>query len=163
MTQDRIAKLLDETESFDELFNLVKEVVHAFTGLRRAGLSLGLADLPPGVAAYHPFASNAIVLNRALLKAVKKVAKSKREVNAFIFVVLLHEYLHSLGILEENQVRPLVKDICSKFFGEAHPASEMAKKSVYEIYPGLLRELEYTGPDVEVVRDFDSSTITYLG
>ncbi|MER3601845.1 MAG: hypothetical protein C4339_03900 [Nitrososphaerota archaeon] len=157
------ARQLDETESFDRLFALVKEAVFRVTGLRRAGLSLGLADLPPGIAAYHPFASNAIVLNRALLKAVNKVAKSKREVNAFLFVVLMHEYLHSLGILEEKQVRPLVQSICAKFLGEDHPASEMAKRSLYEIYPGLLRHLEYTGPDVELVKDFDRSTLTYLG
>lgn len=163
MDSERYRRVLEESEDFGTIFELVKEVVYKVTGLRRAGLTLGLADLPPTIAAYHPFASNAIVLNRLILRAVQKIAKDRVEVNAYIFTVLMHEYLHSLGILDEREVRPLVHKICAETLGERHPAVEMARKGLSDIFPRLLEAIEVSGEGVELVKDFDRSTITYIG
>ena len=63
--------------------------------------------------------TNNVVLNRALVNIVE-ATKSKRLVNAFIYVLSLHEYLYALGRQSEAQVRPLVYKISSGSFGPGH-------------------------------------------
>jgi hypothetical protein len=70
---------------------------------RRGGLMLYLANLPPQIGALHQVGSNSIVLNRLVLKAIESLAKSRRELNSFIYTILLHEYLHSLGYIDEQE------------------------------------------------------------
>ncbi|MDW8360738.1 MAG: hypothetical protein RMK31_09215, partial [Candidatus Caldarchaeum sp.] len=80
---------LESAASFEDVYRLVKQVVMERFGLRRGGMGLVLADLPPHIAAYHEIGSNAIVVNKLLLNAVYGVAKSKKIVNSYLFVVLL--------------------------------------------------------------------------
>jgi hypothetical protein len=106
---------LDRSESFEDIYRIVKQVVMEKYGLRRGGMGLVLASLPNEIAAYHEIGSNAIVLNASLLKAVSSVAKSKKILNGYVFVVLLHEYLHTLGF-DERQTRELVRETVTTVF-----------------------------------------------
>jgi hypothetical protein len=72
---------------------------------------LFLDDLPLRVEAYHSLGTNNIVLNRTLVNIVEAATKSKRLINALIYTLLLHEYLHALGRQREAQVRPVVYKI----------------------------------------------------
>jgi len=92
---------LDKCEDFSDVFELVKKAVKDVLGRWRVGLMLVLADLPINIGAYHSLGSNSIVVNRKILEAVKDSIKSKRKLNSWIFLVLLHEYLHSLGYVDE--------------------------------------------------------------
>ena len=74
---------------------------------------LYLADLPKGVGALHQMGSNAIIVNRKALDHVV-ASRIKQEVNAFMYSMLLHEYLHSLGYMDEFEVRRLTYEV-SKF------------------------------------------------
>jgi len=40
-----------------------------------------------------------VVLNRTLLRTIETLARSKEEVNSYVFMVLAHEYIHSLATL----------------------------------------------------------------
>ena len=73
------------------------------TGRHRAGLTLYLAELPTNVGAFYPVGSNVIVMNKELLKVVDESPKSKRVKTSFVYSILLHEYLHSLGYLNESE------------------------------------------------------------
>ena len=42
-------------------------------------------------------------------------------------MVLAHEYLHSLGIVNENAVRQMTFELCSWMLGNDHAATKMAK------------------------------------
>jgi hypothetical protein len=92
------------------------------------------------------------------------VSKNDREVNYFVFMVLMHEYLHSLGYLSEASVRNLCERICSAVLGSDHPSVKLAKTNWLEIHP----ELQMVGKsrvsdDYEVVDRFDVSSTSYIG
>ncbi|MBI2649461.1 MAG: hypothetical protein HYW93_07410 [Thaumarchaeota archaeon] len=98
------ARRLAECDTYDETFELVKRAAENELGLHRAGLTLVLGDLTNIVGAYHELGSNAIVMNRNLLKIVWRLTKSKKMRNSYVFMILLHEYLHSLGYKKQSPV-----------------------------------------------------------
>ncbi|MEW6605249.1 MAG: hypothetical protein AB1351_11265 [Thermoproteota archaeon] len=157
--RERIANLKD----FNEAFELVKSAVLQKFKMHRAGLSLILQMMPSNIGAYHMLGSNAIVMNNYLLAAVKKIAGSTEEYNSYMFMVLAHEYLHSLGIVDENTVRQMTFDLCKWMLGNDHIATKMAKEDPSAIYPQLrsLMQSQFSR-DFHVVRDFDRSNQTYI-
>jgi hypothetical protein len=156
---EKIANLKD----FDETFELVKAVVLQKFKLHRAGLSLILQMMPSSLGAYHMLGSNAIVVNTYLLTTLKKIVKSTEEYNSYIFMVLSHEYLHSLGIVDENTVRQMTFELCKWMLGNDHTATKMAKNGPSAIYPELrsLMQSQF-GKDFQVVKNFDRSNQTYI-
>lgn len=153
---------MDIAQNFDELFEIVKRVVEEELGAHRAGLSLVLTSMSNEVGAYYPVGSNVIVVNMSLINDLKRVTRNPREVNAFIFMVLLHEYLHSLGYLEEKRVRNLALMICKNTLGLDHPAARFANSNWLETYPQLNFSNGSNSRDYEVVRKFDSSSTSYI-
>ncbi|RPI84312.1 MAG: hypothetical protein EHM34_03840, partial [Nitrosopumilales archaeon] len=105
-------------KDFNEVFEFVKYSVNSVYEMKRAGLSLMLHRMPTRVGAYHVLGSNVIAINSILLEQVKKYSASNDEYNSYLFTVLLHEYLHSFGILDEHIVRQMCVELCEKFFGE---------------------------------------------
>ena len=156
---ERVAKLKD----FDETFELVKSVVLQKFRMHRAGLSLILQMMPSNLGAYHILGSNAIVMNSYLLAAVRKIAGSTEEYNSYMFMVLAHEYLHSLGIVDENTVRQMTFELCDWMLGDEHAATKMAKQDPSTIYPELrsLMQSQFS-KDFQVVRNFDRKNQTYI-
>ena len=156
---DKIANLKD----FDETFELVKAVVLQKFKLHRAGLSLILQMMPSSLGAYHMLGSNAIVVNTYLLTTLKRIVKSTEEYNSYVFMVLSHEYLHSLGIVDENTVRQMTFELCKWMLGNDHTATKMAKNGPSAIYPELrsLMQSQF-GKDFQVVKNFDRSNQTYI-
>jgi len=124
---------------------------------------LYLADLPMYIGAFHGVGSNAIVMNRRLLDLTVKSSRSRREANSYVFYILLHEYLHSLGYIDEGKVRRLVYAVAERTFGEEHPTTQMALAGPAAILPRMREPVEESsGSDVEIVRDFDRSSQTYF-
>ena len=154
---------LDEAEGFSDIWKIVKEVARNTLGEQRVGIMLFLADLPLGLGAYHPLGTNNVVLNRTLIQVVESTTKSKRTINAFVYNLLLHEYLHALGHVSESEVRSLVYDISKKCFGSDHIASQMAKASPWSILRNVpLNQIEPPKREMEIVRDFDRADRTYI-
>lgn len=112
----------EKVKEFDGIFSLIKDVVAKRFGLHRAGLSLVLADLPPTILALHEMGSNSIFVNRKILETMALETDNRINRNSYIFVVLLHEYLHSFGFSDEKIVREMVLDIVKFAFGSDHPA-----------------------------------------
>jgi hypothetical protein len=108
--------------------------------------------------------SNAIVMNSYLLAAVRKIAGSTEEYNSYMFMVLAHEYLHSLGIVDENTVRQMTFDLCKWMLGDDHTATRMAKEDPSTIYPELRSGLLQSqfSRDFQVVGNFDKKNQTYI-
>jgi hypothetical protein len=112
-----VSEGLDRSFNFSEVFQLVKKSVKSSLGKRRTGLMLGLADLPEYIGAFHQMGSNFIVMNRSLLDQVTHIAKDRQTLNAYVFYTLLHEYLHTLGYVDEGEVRRLTRQICARVLG----------------------------------------------
>lgn len=162
--QEDLARRVDRAENFDEIFELVKRVVEEELGEHRAGLSLVLANMPSTVGAYHPVGANIIVANKSLIKGLQTITKNPREINAFVFMILLHEYLHSLGYLDEAEVRRVSQRISSSALGSDHPTVKLANANWLELYPQLqsLSQQPFS-KEFEVVQKFDSSSTSYIG
>ncbi|HYY40569.1 MAG TPA: hypothetical protein VE692_04915 [Nitrososphaera sp.] len=157
--RERMARAKD----FNETFELVKAVVLQKFKLHRAGLSLILQIMPSNLGAYHMLGSNAIVVNTYLLSTVKKIVKSTEEYNSYVFMVLAHEYFHSLGIVNENTVRQMTFELCKWMLGNDHAATRMSKEGPSAIYPELRLLMQFQfGRNFHVVRNFDNTNQTYI-
>lgn len=161
--QMQFRKKVASLKDFNEAFELVKAVVLQRFKMHRAGLSLILQMMPSNLGAYHMLGSNAIVMNSYLLAAVKKIAGSTEEYNSYMFMVLAHEYLHSLGIVDENTVRQMTYQLCKWMLGDDHASTKMAKEDPSTLYPQL-RSLMQTqfSRDFKVVNNFDRVNQTYI-
>jgi hypothetical protein len=158
-----LSERLDLCEDFGDVFELVKKSAERSLGQRRAGLMLYLARLPKHIGAFHTVGTNGIVMNRNTLDLVTHGARSLREINSYVYSILLHEYLHALGYLEEQDVRKLVYDVSLETFGPDHPATRIASKGPSAIFPDIvLNEMPTDTPDVEVIPDFERSSHRYI-
>lgn len=158
-----MAERLDASRDFGDVFQLVKKSAERSLGHRRAGLMLYLAKLPKHIGAYHTMGSNGIVMNRTVLNMVTHGARSIREINSYVYSILLHEYLHALGYVEEQDVRRLVYDVSLQTFGPEHPATQIASKGPAQMFPNIsLHDVPTETPDVEVIPDLERSSQRYI-
>src|SRR5919107_6130870 len=154
-------KLLN-AKDFNENFELVKSAVDAKFKMHRAGLSLVLQVLPTQLGAYHVLGSNMIIMNKRILDIIKS-KKSLLEYNAYLFMVLCHEYLHSFGIIDEKQVRIMTYDLCQSLLGDDHPSSLMAKYEPWKVFPELqLYQTNKFENRFEIIKNFDKTTQSYI-
>jgi hypothetical protein len=155
---------LEKCEDFSDVFELVKKAVKDVLGKWRVGLMLVLADLPLSIGAYHSLGSNSIVMNRKILEAVKNSTKSKRKLNLWIFLVLLHEYLHSLGYIDEFEVKTLSIKIISEKFGKEHPLTQLALKGLTSIFSEniLNKALNIKTEQPKLIKSFEKINQPYI-
>jgi len=148
---------------FDEIFELVKKAVDQVLGIHRAGLTLVLGDIPNQVGAYHEMGSNAIVMNRNIMKIVWRSTKSRQRRNSYTFMILLHEYLHTLGFSDDAQVRELSRKITDAYVGKGHIAGEMAVGPLDRFFPEINQFAMFRdNGSFETVRKFDTSSTPYI-
>lgn len=163
----RFADALAGAQGLTGIFEVVKRVVQQHLGQLRAGLMLGLADLgnhPQGfVGAFYPVASNVIVMNKVPLQRIRDTNPALYQ--PYAFNVLLHEYLHTLGYLEERTVRRTVLELSRKAFGEDHLTTQIAR-DYSTFFPNLVYPEVAWQPEelsLELVQDFDQSNARYIG
>ena len=154
----RFVTSLNKAKNYSEVWKIVKETAEFALGKRRDSMMLFLDDLPLQLGAYYPVGTNNIVLNRALVEIVEASMSDKPTVNALIYNLLLHEYLHALGDLSETGVRREVVEVAKKSFGEQHVATVVACKSPWV----LLKDIPlgpFNAPKrvMEIVRDFEKT------
>ena len=120
---------LDQCKDFKDIFQLVKRSVKETLGLERTGLMLYLTDMPMAVGAYTQVGSNSIVMNSSLLEHVMNTSPNRRKVNSFVYSILTHEYIHTLGCPDERRARQLTYVVSKETFGDGHLATKMAAES----------------------------------
>ena len=151
-------KRLDKASSYSEVWEIVKNSVSLSLKIHRSGMMLFLDDLPIHLGAYHPLGTNNIVLNRRLVQIVETTIKSKTAVNALIYDLLLHEYLHALGEYSEAEVRSLVYEISKKCFGSDHIVTSVALKSPWSLLEGIPPQaVNMRTRVIEIVKDFEKT------
>ena len=72
---------------------------------------------------FHRF-SSAIIFNKTPLRRITET--DQKLIKPYVFAVLVHEYLHSLGYLDEQSARALSYNICKEIFGQDHPSTQIA-------------------------------------
>lgn len=153
---------LDREMDFDKVFSVVKSTVKMATGKERSGLGLALSDLPATLGAFWQVGGNYIVMNQALIDAMSRLTTSPREFNSFIYMILTHEYLHSLGYIDEMEARQMTAVVSRKAFGENHPAYVMSNGDLWSLYPALRTVSGGNGNKMKIIGNFDSSSTSYI-
>jgi len=159
-------KSLQTAKNFPDVFDLVKKIVKNYLNTDQAGLLLGLSDLGAYgnayLGAFYSFDANTIVINKRPLNKIKQTRPNLY--NPYIFHVLLHEYVHSLGVVEEEQVKQLVYDITLKYFGKNHLATQIAF-NLEKFIPNLTFGDNFEPPEdmsIEFISGIDRDNTDYI-
>lgn len=159
-------KNLEKANNFSDIFQLVKQIVRGYLGKEQAGLLVGVSDLGhyghAFLGAFYSMDANTIIINKRPLDTIKS---TKPELyNAYLFHVMLHEYLHSIGLLEEDEVRMLVYEIAKDNLGQNHLATQMAL-NLEQFIPDLTLGEDFEPPEnmnIEFVHGIDKDNINYI-
>ena len=141
-SENHLAEELEKCNSLKEVFGFVKECVDKTLRESRAGIDIGLAEMGNKdgalLSAFYPVGSNIIMLNTTPLRRIMETEPALFK--PYLFSVLLHEYLHSLGYVNETETRQLSFKICKHLFGDEHPVTQISfdirKFFPYLLYPG---------------------------
>jgi hypothetical protein len=148
------------------IFEVVKDIVQDHLGIDQAGLLVGISDLGSYgngfIGAYYTPAANTIVINK---RPLIRLTQTRPDLyNFYIFHVMLHEYIHSIGCYDEHDTRGLVAEISRHYFGEHHTVTQLATNM--EAY---LPELTYPATDfepedvaIEFLLGIDRRNTTYI-
>ena len=144
-------------------FEEVKKIVKLEERISRSGLMLGLQELGSNsngfIGAYYPISSNIIIMNKTPLRRI--IETNPDLLPAYNFHILLHEYIHSLGFLNESITRKKTYDISLKHFGEKHTITQLStnirKFLPNLIYPNTGYLPENIASKIEIISGFDRS------
>jgi hypothetical protein len=161
--REKYSNRLDAAASYAEVWQIVKDTVDTTFGKRGSSMMLFLDDLPLQIGAYYPVGTNNIVLNRHLVDIVEGTLEDKKMVNALVYNLLLHEYLHALGELSEVGVRQQVVTVALKCFGETHSATVLARKSPWILLKDIPLDAAVAPKRVmQIVQNFEKTTSRYI-
>ncbi|MHA1804193.1 MAG: hypothetical protein ACTSU4_06605 [Promethearchaeota archaeon] len=164
---------MDYTElkkEIPEIFEKVKKNVKKTLNLHRAGVSLGIVEMGMSMHGFiggmHFSPGTDIVMNKTPLK-ILLTTQPDEIVRAYVYHILLHEYLHSLGILDERMCRELTLKITEQVYPQNdYPARIIAKKGIAAFISN--QHLIYAPPalkpdgiSIERIDGFDSESYSY--
>ncbi len=158
-------------QQMPEIFEHVKKDVKKIMGRHRAGLSLGLAEMGMfrggfiGGMHFHP--GTEIVINTSPLKIILE-SQPYEIIWAYTYHILLHEYIHSLGVIDEQKCRTIALNISEEIFKDTnHPALILARNGIGVFIPDLKiifvpPERRPDGMPIEFVSGFDRESQSYF-
>jgi hypothetical protein len=160
-------KTQEVEKSLINSFELVKKAVRKIKGMSRAGLMLGLQELGSTVngfiGAYYQIASNIIVVNSS---PIRRINETKPDLlKPYGFHVLMHEYIHSLGYLDESMTEQLTYYITKEYLGEDNIATKLSA-DIKQFFPNLVYPVQGWTPQkgfpkIKVVKGFDWSNYDF--
>ncbi|MBY8983281.1 MAG: hypothetical protein KGD57_10050 [Candidatus Lokiarchaeota archaeon] len=163
-------ELNDFKNELPNIFEKVKKDVKKIYKRHRAGLSLGLAEIGMNrygfVGGMHFYPGTEIIMNKTPLRMI--LEQQPYNISwAYAYHILLHEYIHSLGVIDEQKCQLLTKDLTEKIFKENnHPAVIFAKSGIGTYFHNL--ELIYQPPGlkpegiyIEYIKGFDKYSYSY--
>ena len=149
-----------------DIFEIVKEMVRDYLGLEQSGLLVGIADLGAHgqgfIGAFYSLEANTIIINKKPLARILQTNQSLY--NYYLFHIMLHEYLHSIGSYDEEQTRQMVYEISRNCFGEEHVVTKLAT-NMSAFIPNLLHPTELPqiqDSNIEFIMGIDKSNTNYI-
>jgi len=158
-------------QQMPQIFENVKKDVKKIMGRHRAGLSLGLVEMGMfrggfiGGMHFHP--GTEIVMNKSPLKIILE-SQPYEIIWAYTYHILLHEYIHSLGVIDEQQCRTITLNISEEIFKDKnHPVLILARNGIGVFIPDLKivfvpPERRPDGMSIEYVSGFDRESQSYF-
>jgi len=167
MKDETIIKTIKD--QFINTFEEVKETVRKQEKRSRAGLMLGLQELGSSlngfIGAYFPVSSNIIVINKTPIRRI--IDTNPKLIKPYGFHLLLHEYIHSLGFLDENFTKQKTYEITKNHYGDQHIATQLCT-NVKKYFPNLVYPIYGWMPQnnillIDIIKGFDkSNTENYI-
>lgn len=160
-------KKIRNAKVFADIFEIVKEIVRDYLGADQAGLMVGVSDLGSFnngfVGAFYSLNANMIVINKRPLARILQTSPSLY--NHYLFHVMLHEYIHSIGSYDEEMTRQLVLEISSHYFGDSHIVTQLAS-GIEKFMPHLTYpDSSFQPPgdaNIEFVKGIDRKNTNYI-
>lgn len=125
-------------EDFSGLFNLVREIISFKMNKKRSHILLGLIELGFNrggfIGGLHLGGTNEIFLNKSALKVMQQESKPEYY-KAYVCILLLHEYIHSVGVMNELRTRKYTRIIAQEVFGDEHPVAKLAVDGIQKYFP----------------------------
>lgn len=150
-------KEIKKAKTFADTFEIVKEMVMKFFGVEQAGLMVGVTDLGTHgqgfVGAFYSLGSNMIIINKKPLARIMQTNPSLY--NYYLFHIMLHEYIHSIGSYDEVQTRQMVYEISNHYFGIDHQLTQLAS-NIEKFIP----DLTYPGSGFQPPEDINIEFVT---
>ena len=156
---------LKKAKTFADVFEIVKDMVMRFLGIEQAGLMVGVSDLGAYkngfVGAFYSLNANMIIINKMPLARILQTNPSIY--NYYLFHVMLHEYMHSIGSYDEAQTRQIVNEICQHYFGDGHIITQFST-NIEKFMPNLIYSHNLPPEDIniEFVKGIDRKNINYI-
>ena len=160
-------KELKKAKTFADIFEIVKELVREFLGAEQAGLIVGVTDLGSHsqgfIGAFYSLNANMIIINK---KPLARILQTNPSIyNHYLFHVMLHEYIHSIGSYDEAQTRQLVYEISNHYFGKNHQVTQLAS-NIERFMPNLTYPTVGFQPpqdiNIEFVKGIDRKNTNYI-
>jgi hypothetical protein len=128
---------------------------------------LGLVDLGISqggfVGGYFVVGGNAIVVNRQAVNVIR--SRNPELVKPYQFYLLLHEFLHAVGYLDEGRCRGTAAALSARAFGDGHEVTRIAR-DFGSIFRDIIRPAYgFMPPEdtaIELVAGFDRSSVNYI-
>ncbi|MFX1251128.1 MAG: hypothetical protein ACFFCZ_05940 [Promethearchaeota archaeon] len=150
-----------------DIFEEVKRLVYKQMKAHRAGLTLGLAELGmmngSFIGGFWPVGSNEIIMNTTPLQLIREMHDNDFYI-AYCYLILLHEYIHTLGVTNERQTRRITHELAQKEFGSNHVITVMARDGIGAFFPFVTlapSNLNRRPLKVEYLRRFDYSSMKH--
>lgn len=160
-------KELEKAKTFSDIFEIVKEITRHYLGMEQAGLMVGISDLGVFdrgfIGAFYSLNSNMIIINKKPLARILQTSPSLY--NYYLFHVLLHEYVHSIGSYDESMTRQLAYEMSGHYFGANHLVAQLAS-NMEKFMPSLTYPSHGFQPpqdiNIEFVRGIDRKNTNYI-
>jgi hypothetical protein len=156
---DRYGAKLEAAKDIPGIFEVVMQAVKEQMGFVRSGLELGLVEIGAVngtlIGCLHPFGTNVLVVNRLPLERVRE--STPQFCKSYLFHVLLHEYMHTVGIWDEVVIHDGILAMTRQLFSAEHPATKLAE-DIGLLLPFIVYPPRMTLPDgveIESVRSAD--------
>ena len=148
-------KVIENSKTIADIFEIVKELVREYLGIEQAGLMVGLTDLGAHnngfIGAFYSMASNMIIINKKPLARILQTNPSLY--NYYLFHIMLHEYIHAIGSFDEAQTRQVVYEISNHYFGNEHIITQLAT-NIEKFMPSLTYPNAGFQPPTDINIDF---------
>ena len=160
-------KAIEKAKTIADIFAIVKEMVREYLDLEQAGLMVGITDLGAHnhgfIGAFYSLDANTIVINKKPLARILQTNPSLY--NHYLFHIMLHEYIHSIGSFDEAQTRQLVYEMSQHYFGEKHIVTQLAT-NIAKFMPNLAYPSSGFEPptdvNIEFVKGIDRKNTNYI-
>ncbi len=161
-------KQLKKAKTIADIFEIAKDMVREYLGIDQAGLMVGISDLGAHshgfIGAFYSLDANTIIINKRPLARLLQTNPSIY--NYYLFNIMLHEYIHSIGSFDEAQTRQLVYEVSNNYFGSSHVVTQLAS-NIGKFIPNLTYPSAGFQPpqdlNIEFVKGIDRKNTNYIG